>query len=503
VRNLATPQRVRDSALARSILDGCTNDDDARRTLQSAVDRALDALDPQDRAIVERCDIERQVHTRVARESGISERHLYRKRHRIFGELALGLTRSVPPRLAASKDPAKAVNQLLKASRALEENGAQSAAADIIERLLRECVEPNDRSRLFLRLAELHARSNAFLKAEECVDNALRNARNAATGETLHGEILLTRAFVMEECGKGPSVVSGLAQSAIRLIRGTGTFRYDPVAAGLLVRALSLRLQAATSADDRETVQAAVTEMRETLTLVRHPEPDTQLAALYAESLGHLFCDHDTGAGATCLVRAVTIASDAGLTLSSTMLSINLASLNRLRGDAQSAIAALTPRLIVVRTLGNPGVLLALLLELANSLLECAHYERASEALNEAISLPDSNESLHAAFLRTSARVHVATENFGEALDEARAAESAYAGLGRTRLIGAARRLQAEALWSSGEKRAALHAIRGAIDALSATNHRVALANAYRVFATISGNTRYLENARHLAKLGP
>jgi hypothetical protein len=85
-------------------------------------------------------------------------------------------------------------------------------------------------------------------------------------------------------------------------------------------------------------------------------------------------------------------------------------------------------------------------------------------------------------------------------LETSRAAKSAYAALGKSRLVGTSLRLEAEALLGSGDRRAALATIRAAIEVLSSGSHRSALAGAYTVLGRISGNARYLDTALRLSK---
>jgi len=501
-RHFASPERLRDNSLAQTILRRAGVPSDPRRALHAALDDAISKLSARDRAIVERCDIEQSMHASVAADLGISERHLYRERRRIFAQLGTWMAEVTPS--AVGRHSIDLMHHLIGSSRSLEENGSPSAAAEIIERLLIECTDPTQRSRLFLRLAELHARAGGFTRAEDSIAMAVEHAsRGEGPREPIQAEILLTRAFAMEECGKGATEVAQFAAQASRLARSCGSFRFDQVAAGVLVRALALSAQAAAAAGDLEALRRSVAEMRSALALVRDPDSDTQIAALHAESMSKLFCEHDVEGGVDCMSRAVAAAHGAGFTLSATMLTINLASFYRLEGAPHETISMLGPRLAVARRLANPNVLLALLVELVNAFVDSEQYDRASEHLSEAGTLAGGNDVLHAAFLRTSANVHVATGSLGLAVEEARAAERAYAQLGKLRLVGAVRRLQAEALWLGGERRAALSAVRSAIEVLSSRNHRTALARAYATLAKISGSGAPLDEARRLGRLGP
>jgi tetratricopeptide (TPR) repeat protein len=384
-------------------------------------------------------------------------------------------------------------------SRALEENGAFAVAADVIERSALECVDSIERARLFLRLAELHARTGSSMRADECVMMALRHAAHESHHDPiLEAEIAYTKALVLEQCGKAEPAVVELTERSIHFVRSTSSPHYGHLAAGILVKALSLRAQAACFMGDVEAIKATVDETNATLPYLRETDADSQMAALYAQSHGKLFCENDLNAGAQCLGQAMQIAQDAGLSVSSIILAVNLASIYRLERNPTRAAAMLMARLDVARALGNRKALAALLVELASAYVDLHDYARARLAINEASGLVEGDRTLQAPFLRASATVHLRTNFFREALNESRAAEATYAQLGKSRLVGTSLTLQAEALRSTGDRRAALVTIRHAIDALSAGSHRIALARAYELLGAISGNTRHTETARKL-----
>jgi tetratricopeptide (TPR) repeat protein len=500
LRNLATPQRLRSNPLAQKILERSEARKDPRRAFSAAVYDALNRLDPHDRRILERCDIDREIHSVVAADMAISERHLYRERHRIF-ESFTALLLASPDRHPVTLETVDSIEQLVKTARALEENGAASVAAEIIERRALECVDPIERARLFMQLAELHARSGASMRADECVDIASRNvASDAQRTPILEAEIAFTRAFVIEQGGEAEPVVAELAERSIHFVRSTRSPHYGSGAAGILVRALALRTQAACFTGDVEAIRATVHETCAALPYLRATDADSQIAALFSQSHAKVFCENDLDAGAQLLGQAIGVAQDAGLSVSSILLAVNLASIYRLQRDPARAARMLMARLDVARALGNRKALGALLVELAIAYADMRDFARAKLAVDEAAGLVAEDRSLQAPFLRASATIHLRTNLFRPALDEARAAEVAYAALGKSRLVGSSLTLQADVLHATGDRRAALVAIRNAIDALSARGHRLVLARAYELLGAISGNARHIDTARRLGQ---
>jgi tetratricopeptide (TPR) repeat protein len=154
----------------------------------------------------------------------------------------------------------------------------------------------------------------------------------------------------------------------------------------------------------------------------------------------------------------------------------------------------------VARVLGSKKALAVVLIELGGAYVDLQEYARARSVLGEAMVVVESDRSLLAPYLRTSARVNLRMHCRAEALDDARAAEAAYAALGKGRLVGAALELQAEAHMLSGDRRAAVIAARNAIDQLTAMGHRFALARSYSLLGRLTGSARYFETARAIGQ---
>jgi tetratricopeptide (TPR) repeat protein len=501
VRNAATPQRLRSNPLAKRILARATAEQDRSCSLKEAISRALSQLPLRERRIIERCDLDREIHALVAAELRISERHLYRERERIFKKLAALLTTPAAARMPAVVESSDSTQQLVKTSRALEENGACAVAADVLERRALECPDALERARLFLRLAELHARTGSSTRARECLEIAVRHAAHATNRSPLvDAELTLTRAQVLEDQGESEPLIVELSNRSVQLVRSIGSANYDQQAAAVLVRALALRALAANFIGDAEMAGRTVSEMHDALPGLHHGDADSHMAAFFSESLTKVLCENDLVASADCLAKALQVAQDAGLSVSSIALTVNLASLYRLRHDSARAVALLAPRLEMARVLGNRRVLAMLLIELASGYLDLRDYARAQQTLDDAVEFVNGNRAMQAPFLRVSAATSIRMKQFHHGLEASRAAEQAYSALGKSRLVGMSLRLEAEALHLTGDRRAALATIRQAIDALSEGSHRSSLAAAYTVLSKISGNLKHLDTARRLTK---
>jgi tetratricopeptide (TPR) repeat protein len=498
LRNSATPRRLRLNPLAQTLLKRSSNDRQPRDVLESLIDGALRQLSTRERCIIQRCEIDCDSAEHIAGEMGISKRHLYRQRRRILGKLAVLLLNPPDKRAEIVLETIDSVDQLVKTSRVLEENGAYKVAAEVLERRAAEHLDPIERARLFLRLAELHARNASLARADESLEIALRHAASASRHELVFdAEIALTRALLVEESAKAEPLVAQLTEQSISLVRRANCAHYDPAAAAVLVKALSLRALAACFTGDLPRIGAAVAEIRETRQHV--VDADAQCDALYAEHLASLFCENDLRAAVAAITQVMRVAQGAGLSISAIMAAVSLASIYRLWRDSAKAIAILSTRLDVTRALGNRKTLASLLIELAGAHVDLRDHDRARHLLDEASSLAAGNASLQASLLRTSATDHLAARRFGDALDESRSAAEVYSQLGKARLIGTSLRSQADALLAMGDRRGALTAIRSAIAVFSTGSHRPELARAYALLARISGNTRHLETAKKIS----
>jgi tetratricopeptide (TPR) repeat protein len=500
IRNFATPSRLRKNPLAQAILARMTADQTPRRVLETSIDEALGHLSLRDRKIVRRCDFDCEAPGPVAADLGISVRHLYRERQRIFQKLAVLLQEARrPSRAAVAVEATSSIDDLVKTSRSLEENGAHAIAASILERRASECVATLERTRLFLWLAQLHARSGSIARANECVEIACRHAdQELRPRPLLQAEVAFTCAFVREEAAEYEPAVKELAETSIHLVRSGFAAGYDASAAAILVRALALRVGAASFTGDLKCIASSVREIQETLPYLSEADADSQMAALFAEFHAKVLCQNDLEGSAQCLGRAIQAAQNAGLSTSSIMLGVNLASVHRMCNDPKRAIEVLSTRLDVARVLGNTKVLGAVLIELGSAYVDLREYARARSVLDEALVLAESARSRVAPYLRASARVSLGMHHFARALDDSRAAEAAYAALGKDRLVGSSLKLQAEALMLSGNRRAALIAARNAIDQFACKSEHSALAAAYVLLGRLTGSTRYFDTARAL-----
>jgi tetratricopeptide (TPR) repeat protein len=502
LRDFETPDRLRRNSLAAPVFALAGKSADRRFLLWNVISDVLTRLTPRGRAIVQRCDINKEPFRSVARDLDISERHLYRERRRVLGWVA-HLIREYSSDAVQAQLSTTTLEAQLRTSRVLVENGALETAAEVIERLIGQSPE-TEKCRLLLCLAELHCRSGFFARALDYLENAGTIARQAGFGDgMLAAELLLTRASIFEECGQGQLVVAKSAATAARLAYAANTYRYDDRAAKLLISALVLCGKSYAARGDMNELERTSVEASDLFGTMQRPDDESQIDLLFLRGLSEGLCHSDHEKARAYLSQATNLARGAGFTLTAIQCATNMASIYRLERKPRAAVAMLEDVLLIARRMGNPSVLLAVLVELASSHAELEGYEQAQSLLVEAATLRTENESLRASMLRTSAHVNVATKQFASALDDARSAHQRFAALGKERLIGKPLRLEAQALLGLGERTAALRAISSAIDVQSAKNTKSALDDAYAVLGEITGRRRGGSIAEPARRLTP
>jgi len=334
----------------------------------------------------------------------------------------------------------------------------------------------------------------------ECLSISVEHGKqHRESAMPLESELALTRATIAHQCGRPIQGVLKDLRNVTDLIEAAGTLQFDTTAATIFSRALALRVEAAVFAGDLGQAAAACKELNAALCFLRDPDAETQVEVLSAQSLSKIFCEADLEAAINYRWQAIDVAENAGLTLSSIALAVNLASSYRLRGESERVVSMLSARLDTARAIANGPVLAALLIELAGAFMDCRLFDRARATLDEAVVLVENHEGLRAAYLRQRASLNLRMREFEQSYEHAAAAEQGYFEIGKQRLAASSRRLQAEALYSTGQRRGALRRIHSAIDALAALDQRQSLARAYEVLWKISRDFRHLELARQLA----
>jgi hypothetical protein len=171
---------------------------------RAVVEAAVAALPSRLRIIVTRCDIGHELHTVVARDLGISKRHLYRERDKALTMLG----KTLPVVHAAERAPvAVPVDPDAISTTTIDAmvfTGRVSEAIPILEEAVRNAKAVRSQVRLLLTLSGVHGQVGNVEKAEV----ALRHAASALEGDidscldALRLELATAQANILNFRGK-------------------------------------------------------------------------------------------------------------------------------------------------------------------------------------------------------------------------------------------------------------------------------------------------------------
>jgi tetratricopeptide (TPR) repeat protein len=137
--------------------------DGLRDVDERSLERAIGELPDRWRAIVVRCDLDRELHQTVAADLGISKRHFYRERNKALAFLSECLCASrSPARVEVAFDVDDAVGGVVEH---LFNTRSVERAVPILEAALCDVSAPVARFRLLVKLAAAHAQCGALDEA--------------------------------------------------------------------------------------------------------------------------------------------------------------------------------------------------------------------------------------------------------------------------------------------------------------------------------------------------
>jgi tetratricopeptide (TPR) repeat protein len=497
LRDFRDPQRLRRNPLASAVFEFVPEALERRLLLEGLITNALGRLDARSRAIIERCDLGRELFADVATDLGLSERHLYRERRRILVQLAAVIRDSSKRPISDQFDATLSLDGQLRISRVLEDNGDRATARSIVEGLITCSTDSDQRLRLFLELAQLYARGRDFELSEKYVKHAEASCQESALSKFLFAEILVTRAMILEESGRGTAVAK-FAALAANAVRETGAYRYDPIATKTLLEALFLCARSYASSGNTADLAHVCREAADIINFLQRSDPELQVELLFANGLRDRFVNYDLRSARSYFYQAANVARDAGLTLCSISCLTNVAQTYWAANEPLKAIAALEQILPIVRSIGDADSIVRVIVDLASARIDLRQYEQARGLLDEANALQAPHQSLQGSTLRVNAMLALAYKNFKRCLEMARGADELFSKLGKRRLVGAPKLLQAQAFMAMGERRAALRSISNAIAVLESTGARSDLAQAYGILGELTSDEKYASVANGL-----
>ncbi len=463
-----------------------------------AVESSIERLPPRQRAIVRRCDMGGERYTDVARSLFISERHAFRERDaavlRMFGHLAAAR----PVALRGAVEQADRFWLQIANAQALEHNGSWETAAEVLERLSCQVDDAELRCFVQTRLARLYE------QAEQAGNAAghLSAARALAAGSRRRSgwqeaEVGVTSAWLAAGSGD-PRAADRVAGRCCAELESWSQTTNERRISNALIDGLSLRAELAIARGELEASAAFASRACEVAGGGRAFDAQVVIFARSSSAIVGCLRGREAQSTRTELEQCYALATQAGLTREALVISTHLAACMRMARRPAEAARLLAPLVPAARTVAVGGSAIAFFCELASSSLESADTGAADRYLTELQRRSLINPLARASVELLAAKTRLAQRDSVAALRAAQAAESGFRRLGQDRVVGTSLRLQAEALAQLGQRERALTNIKLAIEALAGKSHPTQLATAYRVLASLSGETKYAAAARRL-----
>lgn len=495
LRHATLPFALRDSAVISAFVgvDQITlramSDVDLVSAFRAVLNRALDAVTPRQRDIVRRRDLQGESCDHIARELGLSKRQVIREHNAALVTIAT-LPRGAQPLANVSlvNDRNLYIEAQLTMCRFLEQTGNQREAADILQALSASASDATTRLGMELQLSEMYTRAGRLSLAERHVECARRLVTHAGDREIRTAEIDAAAARLSVASGDAKMGATLARRSSLSLSSWTDS-NDDARATRALVSVLNLRTELAFGAADLEKTMGT---NRRTLQVLNRLGSLDSSAAIEASMWKAIIAivSGDVQFGKDQLARCYARATSLGFLRDAVSLAGALAAAHRRFGEPSEALLLLGPLRSTARRVCLGEELGGFFLELAGASLEMGLGNDAAAYLSEA-RLSTALPWIQASVALFESQLHLSRRDFAGALSAAETAETGFVRVGRDRLVGAALRLQAEALVALGQVDRAKRVMEVAIDALNnAGSANAAKAASDSMFA-LTGDRRF------------
>jgi tetratricopeptide (TPR) repeat protein len=451
LRHLDHPQRLRENALARRYflahhLDAAA----AAAKIRAAVMVAIAGLPPRQRAIVERCDLQHELHATVLDTLAVSERYFYKERERALQAIARDLLRDAQPETA----PAVHVDPLA-AALAHASNLAQAGCVDRACRTLVDVAEGatdvEAKLRGICRLVEVQAyagRTSGALETVQWGRALLADADDPQPLLAAHVDAAHALALRFHGQERVSETLARRARRALLVALRSGTRRAE--VAESAVTAWAVMAERALEAGDVGGAGALTRELRQIVEISATAGPLTRLRADFHNLLIRSYAD--LGAETVAELEQLLLeALSLGLTAEAGMIAPSVAGCYRLLGRSGEALRCLTPLLGLFRGVCSGEALGSLLVQLANACIETGSAAQALPLLDEARRAVPAGSLVFAVSYVYMAHAQLVLRDSTNALQSAHRAIEQFAALDRPRFVGIALRYQALALEALGQ----------------------------------------------------
>lgn len=476
----------------------------AAKMLQNGCSGRASRIARRQYEIIMRCDLGSELHRVVARDLGLSLRQFYRERHaaceRLADLLHQELTRPIEPLRQAPSEFA----MRMSCAQGLRAVGQIDTALDVLRTLAAEATASSERVRVWCEIVITLCETGRITQARQALDSAWR----LHYAQEYRDEDVRLMLAEIEHAGARVAWASGDLVGATAAIERVLAMLEPLDRFCERSRAIELAVWTAIAGGtlQRETGNndAAVEALmrgRETLACTQEPLPGLRaalsisLASAHAVALGGLSMAETELAFGLDYVQRYHLQKDA--VTAAALLSM----IAFFRGDLDGALKHGRSALSVGRTVSGAETLAYCALNTARVEALLGRGPVGLNLIEEARSRLDRDSMMWTLTDLTEAEVLLEGGAYRRAAAIAANVAALLERFGMERYLGAALRIQADALAAVGDESGASSAIDAAIAILERRGHPFSLAQAYASSAKIARNARHNSKAKQLFAL--
>ncbi len=476
---------------------------DIRECLEGAVIQLPARL----RVVVIRCDLARELHSFVAADLEISERHLYRLRRQALRQLASIVANSpVRPQLCTPEPDPLEVH--LSRATAHENAGEFDAAIRTLKDAEPSLTDMYQRARTACRLADVCCSANSFAAAKEHLEHARWLASSVPISGSYRDLIESLIEIISVKLAWRCRDLERLQDNCERIARRLRYLTTDPTdplmrqdfaqaLASVLIVLVDVRCEKGAFGD----ALAVALELGGLLD--RYSIVNPALRLTYMRTIAYLRAFTAGGFARTIEELGIALAYAEACALPCAAISIagDIGGAYAVRGDMNRALHFGSVALQAARSICPPEELVRTIIELASTYVIGRDSKAARAVLREAVAHISADDYYLASVISlTDADIHILEGDYAGALALARKAKGLIERLGSDRFFGSALRIEAEAQEALGHRRAAARAIGESVHILESAGHAFTLARAYQSSARICERKDHLLAANDLAR---
>lgn len=497
------PQRLRGNTIVRSwwaatqAVDATVgNDEGLVRALNRRLRELIAGMPERYSELLRRCDLEGESHRSAMRELALSERHFYRERHAAITALGHLLKHHpVKKRQSSISLGHDRLSLGLARADALERAGHTDDALDVLL-LVRTGAADDQTIRVDVRLAEVNRDAGRFVTAARHA----RLARECSDGDCdTSAELDGLSATIAWQSGDVASFSHDAMHARLAQLRA-GAGRRPSLIPHALSDALEMSAESMLEAGDWPRALALFEEAHASLPRAPAARNDVEARSLIWIATARSWLVGGLKPAAEELDRAYTLACAQSLPREATLALGRICQLYDLTGNTLRALELATTQLepAVSGLVGDWRA--GAHLDIASTFVSAGRLAEGRAQLMLARAHAPRGSFASAAALMQECEIDLAARDATAAIARATAAIREMERLGRSRHVGVALAVRAEALWLNGNTREGATQMIDALDLMARCAHPLRLAAQYRRAMRVTGDRRHGQLAREIWK---